>query len=208
MRSIDLRRLRDARYAPLAAIVLIVAAAGLALAVGNRLLDDAAPASPTAAVADAPSVPPTRSPDADGIEIPISGPGSPAPTRGGPGGDGALTHAAWRLPAGWTYALECGAEEDPTCSLHLRDATGTEQDGWPVAIPGDCSPDVAVGPEESAFVACDRNGRAVVTGLDRKGRPLAGWPSPGAGQRGVGLERGRRGRNRRDRLRRRRPDRR
>ena len=86
---------------------------------------------------------------------------------------------AWALPDGWQYDLACDWEsEDPpsACALHLYDEAGSEQPGWPVAIRGECYDGVAVGPQNSAFVACTRNGRAVLTGLDQGGTALPGWP--------------------------------
>ena len=85
-----------------------------------------------------------------------------------------MVSRTWSLPAGWRYEIECG-ESSPPCLLHLFDDAGTDQPGWPVTIRGDCY-DVAVGPEDSAFVACTRNGQAVITGLDRNGSALPGWP--------------------------------
>jgi hypothetical protein len=66
--------------------------------------------------------------------------------------------------------------EDMPCTLHLFDGAGSEQDGWPVAIAGDCLGWVAIGPHESAFTACTRNTSTVITALGRDGKPLAGWP--------------------------------
>ncbi len=86
---------------------------------------------------------------------------------------------AWALPAGWRYDLACDWEsmDAPSgCMLHLYDDTGRERDGWPVSIQGECNDDVVVGPQHSAFVACTRDGHAVVTGLDETGKALAGWP--------------------------------
>jgi hypothetical protein len=82
--------------------------------------------------------------------------------------------SSWSLPAGWRYDLACA--ETP-CVLHLFDAGGREQDGWPVAIAGECPEWVVVGPEGSAFVPCNRNRSAVVTALGRDGSALAGWPA-------------------------------
>jgi hypothetical protein len=86
---------------------------------------------------------------------------------------------AWSLPTGWRYDLVCDEEpgDSPSvCALHLYDDTGRDLDGWPVTIRGECYDGVAVGPRHAAFVACTRNGRAVVTGLDETGRALPGWP--------------------------------
>lgn len=79
----------------------------------------------------------------------------------------------WALPAGWRYDLVC---EDMPCTLHLLDDAGREQDGWPVAIAGDCLGRAVIGPHESAFVACTRNTSTVITALRRDGEPLPGWP--------------------------------
>ena len=80
----------------------------------------------------------------------------------------------WSLRAGLRYDLAC--DETP-CILHLFDEEGRDQEGWPVAVAGDCPGSVVVGPAESAFIPCNRNRSAVVTALGRDGNPLAGWPA-------------------------------
>ncbi|MFL5673404.1 MAG: hypothetical protein ACJ779_00205 [Chloroflexota bacterium] len=121
------------------------------------------------------------SPSASGFAV---GPDASAGQSGPPAvaGSAKPTHAAaqipgtvWALPAGSRY--EIGCDDDSKCFLTLYGSAGTKQDGWPVALAGNCDgSNVAVGPEESAFVECTADGKAVVTGLDRSGNALPGWP--------------------------------
>jgi hypothetical protein len=172
MRSIHLPPGRRDRILIFAAVIASVAA-GLVLGGGVLDLMTPATASPTAADLSSAGLAPTE--DADASAHPSAGTAVPSPTPNGPGTSTTALTPAWALPTGWRYDLACG-EESSVCALHLYDAAGTEQDGWPVTIKGDCESGVTVGPRDSAFVACTREDQAVITGLNRTGRALPGWP--------------------------------
>jgi hypothetical protein len=158
-------------------VVLAVAAAALVLAlVLAALVVIQTPTPPLSVTVVVPSASPTESADLPAA----SAGGSPvAPgDRNSPADEpapAAVAGSVWALPTGWRYALECDSES--SCFLSLYDAADKEQDGWPVAIRGNCDGSVvAVGPKDSAFLECTRGGDAVVIGLDRTGNPLPGWP--------------------------------
>jgi len=179
--GISMPRGRTERIALLAAATLLLGALAVGGAMAAGLIDLQLPPDPTS-----PAV----------IVMPTASPGPSDATQPGlaptmkPGASPRASSAppvqpvppAWSLPAGWRYDLACDWETGDTpgpttyCALHLYDDSGREQDGWPVTINGDCYDGVVVGPEHSAFVACTRNNRAVVTGLDPTGKPLPGWP--------------------------------
>jgi hypothetical protein len=157
----------------LAAALAITAGVVIAVAVGqppDGALQTPA-ASPAAVATHAPSSSAGEAGSPSLSATPSGAPASPSPT--GSPVSVPVASSAWSLPAGWRYELVC---EDSPCVLHLFDASDREPDGWPVAIDGDCPGWVAVGPDESAFVPCTRNGRAIVNGLARDGSALAGWP--------------------------------
>src|SRR5207342_3523064 len=117
-------------------------------------------ASPSASAVASPS----------GIASPSAAPRSSTPPA-------AAVASAWTLPTGWRYELDCD-DDGSACGLSLFDEAGRLPDGWPVVLKGSCEYSaVAVGPDESLFVACTVDRRAVVYGLDRSGNPLPGWPA-------------------------------
>jgi hypothetical protein len=117
-----------------------------------------------------------RTPDGPPSGPSFPTPRSPAPTQAAATRDPAPStgSSVWSLRAGLRYDLAC--DETP-CVLHLFDEEGRDQEGWPVAVAGDCPGWVVVGPAESAFIPCNRKGSAVVAALGRDGNPLAGWPA-------------------------------
>ncbi|MFL5684020.1 MAG: hypothetical protein ACJ77O_12855 [Chloroflexota bacterium] len=153
-----------------ASVTLLLALVVGALVAGGLITRN--PKSPLPADVVLPSASPIASPDPSS---PVPSASVRPPNGGVPNALADVVGSAWTLPAGWHYDLVC--DEDVPCRLHLYDASGGEQDGWPVVIPGDCiSSSVAVGSDDSAFVACNLAGAAVVTGLDEHGKPLHGWP--------------------------------
>ena len=155
----------------IAAAGLIVVVAVLAVAALAGGVFRGAPTASLPGVGLVPSSSAASSPDASLAALqPL-----PSGTQASPGAV-QVDSRAWKLKPGWQYDLECYEDEGGECHLHLYDDAAREQDGWPVSIPGACSDPVAVGPRESVFVACTRNGRAVVTGLDRSGKAIPGWP--------------------------------
>lgn len=171
MRFLHLPPGRPDRVVILAAVIVVVTSVAVAIVLSGGLL--ASTASPTATDLSSTGLVPSG--DTIASAHPSAGPAVPSLTPNGPGASTTALTPAWALPSGWRYDLACG-DESSACSLHLYDAAGTEQDGWPVTIRGDCDSGVAVGPRESAFVACTRDDRAVITGLDRAGSALPGWP--------------------------------
>ena len=154
-----------------AALLLLSMTAGALLASGVLRLVQA-PRLPAAIIATPSPSPeaslePVPTPSGVAIQPPPKPAESPAPAV-------PVVSRTWSLPAGWRYEIDCG-ESSPPCLLHLYDQDAKDQPGWPVTIRGDCY-DVAVGPAESAFVDCTRNGQAVLTGYDRTGLALPGWP--------------------------------
>ena len=172
MRSIHLPRGRTQRIVLVAAVVVLAIGAGGAISIATSLADRRAPvASPATAVVSplpAASPPDTSAPPSQPVGA------SPVPHRSSAPSQPSVA-AAWALPPGWRYALACD-DESTNCVLHLLDGAGAEQHGWPVAVPGECLGDVAIGPREEAFVPCTADREAVVTGLDRGGTALPGWP--------------------------------
>src|SRR5512140_2180463 len=133
-----------------------------------------APASPKPAgsMPPIPGATPVSSPAATAAALAPASPDpapSPASARSG-------------LPIGWRHELTCG--DDLTgCRLHLYDAAGREQPGWPRDLAGGCSPEnLAVGSDGGASSACridDR--RTVVSAYAATGSPRPGWPVDVAG---------------------------
>jgi hypothetical protein len=167
----SLPRRRNERLVLVAAAVMLLLAVVLGAVVAGGLVRT--PKTPLPAVVVEPSPGATESSD-----VPSALPsGTTAPP--GPGSTSApvevVAKPAWALPAGWRYELECDDDGGSGCGLALYDEAGRILDGWPVAVTGVCQ-GLAVGPEDSVFVACTRKGRVTVTGLDRGGRALPGWP--------------------------------
>ena len=89
------------------------------------------------------------------------------------------TTAASGLPAGWHHELVCREDSYSGCELHLYDAAGRDQPGWPVPpLAGWCGPEnVAVGTDGVAYVACTTNEeRIVVSSFAVTGSSRPGWP--------------------------------
>jgi hypothetical protein len=87
------------------------------------------------------------------------------------------TTAASGLPAGWHHELVC-REDGTGCQLHLYDAAGREQPGWPVTLAGGCwLENLAVGTDGVAFIACKIDDQqALFSAVDVSGASLPGWP--------------------------------
>jgi hypothetical protein len=163
-----------------AALLLLSMTAGALLASGVlRLIERP---SLHALVTESPSPSPEASVDVTPAPSSAAPDPSPAPARS-PAPPAVVAFRPWPMPAGLRYEVGCD-EDSGRCFLHLYDEAGGEPKGWPVRLRGDCSSDVAVGPDAAAFVACARNGQAVITGLDLTGSPLPGWPVDVPGQVG------------------------
>ena len=102
------------------------------------------------------------------------------------------TIAASGLPAGWHHELVCREDQYSGCELHLHDAEGQDQPGWPTPLlAGWCWPEnVATGTDGVAYVACTTNdGRIIVSSFAVTGSSRPGWPvetKGGAGDVHVG----------------------
>lgn len=144
------------------ALALAVGAGGAALLTAPRPASLPAAASPLASGAPTTTAQPSSTTAQPSSTARRTGRGAPPANL-----------AAWTLPAGWTYEMDC---EDGPCRLHRTGPDGSEAAGWPVRLGGSCSYDVAVGPDERVFVACDRARDAEVSGLDKAGAVLPGWP--------------------------------
>jgi hypothetical protein len=152
-----------------AGVIVVVAILAVAAVAGGAFRGT--PTASLPVVGLLPSSSAVASPDASLAALqplPSGTQASPAAVQAGP--------HPWTLKTGWRFDLDCYEDEGGECHLHLYDDAGREQDGWPVSIPGACSDPVAIGPHESVFVACTRNGRAVVTALNRSGKAIPGWP--------------------------------
>lgn len=82
------------------------------------------------------------------------------------------------LPAGWQHELTCRNVDGTGCQLHLYDAAGREQPGWPVALAGGCwSENLAVGADGVVYVACKIDDRlTVINSFAVTGSTRSGWP--------------------------------
>jgi hypothetical protein len=87
------------------------------------------------------------------------------------------TITASGLPAGWHHELVC-REDGTGCKLHLHDAAGREQPGWPVTLVGGCwSENVAVATDGVAYIACRIDDQRVLfSAVDVGGASVPGWP--------------------------------
>jgi hypothetical protein len=87
------------------------------------------------------------------------------------------TTAASGLPAGWHHELAC-LDDGTGCQLHLYDAAGREQPGWPRDLVGGCwVENLAVGTDGVAYIACKIDDQQVLFGaVDVSGASLPGWP--------------------------------
>jgi hypothetical protein len=87
------------------------------------------------------------------------------------------TTAASGLPAGWHHELSCG-DDGTGCQLHLYDAAGREQPGWPVTLAGGCwTENLAIGIDGVAFIACKIDDQQVLlSAIDVGGASWPGWP--------------------------------
>ena len=97
------------------------------------------------------------------------------------------TTAASGLPAGWHHELSC-LDDGTGCQLHLYDAAGREQPGWPVTLAGGCWLDnLAVGTDGVAYTACRIDDEQVLfNAVDVGGATVLGWPIRATGYpRGV-----------------------
>jgi hypothetical protein len=135
---------------------------------GSTAIDASPSASPAASASAAIPTPiptPTSKPDP-----------SPSPTT-----------AASGLPAGWHHELSC-LDDGTGCQLHLYDAAGREQPGWPVTLAGGCWLDnLAVGTDGVAYTACRIDDEQVLfNAVDVSGATVLGWPIRATGYpRGV-----------------------
>ncbi len=82
------------------------------------------------------------------------------------------------LPAGWLHELTCRNGDSTGCQLHLYDAVGREQPGWPVPLAGGCwSDNFAVATDGVAYVACKIDDQlTVINSVAVTGSTRAGWP--------------------------------
>jgi hypothetical protein len=87
------------------------------------------------------------------------------------------TTAASGLPAGWHHELAC-LDDGTGCQLHLYDAAGREQPGWPRDLVGGCwLENLAVGTDGVAYIACKIDDQQVLfSAVDLSGASLPGWP--------------------------------
>ena len=128
------------------------------------------PASPTPAGPTQPTLSsiPTVSPGPNAVASATARPDpSPSPTN-----------AASGLPEGWGHELVCSEAGTRGCQLHLYDAAGREQPGWPVALAGGCwLENLAVGTDGVAYVACRIDDEQVLlSAVDVDGATVRGWP--------------------------------
>ena len=97
------------------------------------------------------------------------------------------TIAASGLPAGWQHELVCREDRYSGCELHLHDAEGRDQPGWPTPLlAGWCGPEnVAAGTDGVAYVACTtKDGRIIVSSFAVTGSSRPGWPVEAKGGAG------------------------
>jgi hypothetical protein len=87
------------------------------------------------------------------------------------------TTAASGLPAGWHHELTC-LDDGTGCQLHLYDAAGRGQPGWPRDLVGGCwLENLAVGTDGVAYIACKIDDQQVLfSAVDLSGASLPGWP--------------------------------
>jgi hypothetical protein len=89
------------------------------------------------------------------------------------------TTAVSGLPAGWHHELVCRVDSYGGCELHLYDAAGREQPGWPTPLlAGWCGPEnVAAGTDGVAYVACTTEDElTIVSSFAVTGSTQPGWP--------------------------------
>lgn len=99
------------------------------------------------------------------------------------------TTAAYSLPAGWHHELVCRENRYSGCELHLYDAAGRDQPGWPTPLlAGWCAPEnVTAGTDGVAYVACTtEDERTVVNSFAVTGSLRPGWPVEAVGWTGPG----------------------
>jgi len=129
------------------------------------------PVTPTPAGSSAPtpSATPALSPSPAAV---ASATARPDPSPSSP------TAAASGLPAGWHHGLICREDDSTGCQLHLYDAAGREQPGWPRDLVGGCWPEnLAVGTDGVAYIACRIDDQQVLfSAVDVGGTSVPGWP--------------------------------
>ena len=126
------------------------------------------------------NIPPAAAPSTPASAIPALSPGptAVATATATPEPSPSPPTAASGLPVGWQHELICEESAATSCQLHLRDAAGRDQPGWPVTLAGGCwLRNLAVGTDGIAYIACQIDDQQVlVSAVDVSGASVPGWP--------------------------------
>ncbi len=187
--AISARTARTQRTLVLVAAAALLLVALLGIAAAGSFIVRNWPKPPEVVVPPAEVIAPTPTVAADGSLGPIAeasaSPTSSPDASATPSGPPAtLPPTPPVVTAGAAHELACDVNST-NCLLHLRDAAGSEQPGWPVALNGTCWDwGLTTAADGTAFVACDSAAASEVSvsAFDASGRPLAGWPVVVAGR--------------------------